>query len=357
MKTRILHFAALIILDAFLIFLYILNNHILTLMLLLLAVLLPPVSFLILRRQRRSISLTLSALHPSGDRNKPNSIRLNFRNESLFPCSVATVSLGISSRFRENDYSHEYRCYVSGRGNTTHDIPLSFSYCGCYVATVNSLKLTDFFGICSVDLVLPPKLEILVMPELIHFTDDADSLKGETEKEELYSKDEKGDDYSEIRNIREYQAGDKLQTVHWKLSAKEQTLMVKEFGSLSGDLYQIYLEEDFKELRQSDAYYDLLYSLLSLLTRQNINYSVIFPNARGTDFERLEIKTASDIDDLIIRSYYGEHTASDSLFTDYPKESGSDNVLLITTRVHNGHYIPVYNHKNMARIYRLKRER
>ena len=46
-----------------------------------------------------------------------------------------------------------------------------------------------------------------------------------------FSKYKKGDDPSEIFDVREYTDGDKIQRIHWKLSGKTGSLMVKE-GSL-----------------------------------------------------------------------------------------------------------------------------
>ncbi len=45
-----------------------------------------------------------------------------------------------------------------------------------------------------------------------------------------YSKDHKGDDPSEIFDIHEYQEGDKINRIHWKLSAKQNTTMVKDYS-------------------------------------------------------------------------------------------------------------------------------
>lgn len=52
----------------------------------------------------------------------------------------------------------------------------------------------------------------------------------EAEESTMYSKVKKGDDPSEIFDIREYQEGDKIHRIHWKLSSKRRTYMVKDFS-------------------------------------------------------------------------------------------------------------------------------
>ena len=56
--------------------------------------------------------------------------------------------------------------------------------------------------------------------------------------------DKSGDDPSEVFDIREYRQGDRLSRIHWKMTAKEEELMVKEYsrplggeGILCLDLY------------------------------------------------------------------------------------------------------------------------
>lgn len=72
-------------------------------------------------------------------------------------------------------------------------------------------------------LVLPPTKEMYLGKDKWYNETSADSDRFSTYK--------KGDDPSEIFDIREYADGDKIQRIHWKLSSKTGDLMVKE-GSL-----------------------------------------------------------------------------------------------------------------------------
>ena len=45
---------------------------------------------------------------------------------------------------------------------------------------------------------------------------------------EIYDDFHPGDDPSEIFGVREFRAGDKMQSIHWKLSAKSDDLLVRE---------------------------------------------------------------------------------------------------------------------------------
>ena len=53
---------------------------------------------------------------------------------------------------------------------------------------------------------------------------------GMSESEESQAK---GNDFAEITDVREYRPGDRIKDIHWKLSAKKETLMVKERTSVA----------------------------------------------------------------------------------------------------------------------------
>ena len=59
---------------------------------------------------------------------------------------------------------------------------------------------------------------------------------------EVYSDSEKGDDLSEIYQIREYVEGDPIHDIHWKLSAKTDNLLIKEHGKPLGCVVLIWID-------------------------------------------------------------------------------------------------------------------
>lgn len=95
----------------------------------------------------------------------------------------------------------------------------------------DDIRLVDVFGICSVKVKCAAFAEAVVSPVLyddvrIGFGEHGgDTRYGDT----AYAK--KGNDVSEIYDVRDYAAGDSLGAVHWKLSGKFGSLKSKEFGS------------------------------------------------------------------------------------------------------------------------------
>lgn len=96
---------------------------------------------------------------------------------------------------------------------------------------IKSIKIIDIFGIFSVTVPCAKFAESFVSPMLYDNVkvrvgmNATASLSGET------SVPQRGQDPSEIFDIRDYVAGDSLKAVHWKLSSKFDSLKTKEFGS------------------------------------------------------------------------------------------------------------------------------
>lgn len=88
---------------------------------------------------------------------------------------------------------------------------------------------------------LTKKVEILPECHLI-MTEITRATREFVADSELYSDSEKGDDLSEIYQIREYKEGDSIHDIHWKLSAKNNELLLKEHARPLGCVVLIWLD-------------------------------------------------------------------------------------------------------------------
>lgn len=93
------------------------------------------------------------------------------------------------------------------------------------------IALIDLFGICSVKVNCSQFAESLVSPVLYDDIQARLGVRKNTSVSGEISLPQKGNDHTEIFNIRDYIAGDSLNSVHWKLSSKFDALKAKEYGS------------------------------------------------------------------------------------------------------------------------------
>lgn len=147
---------------------------------------------------------------------------------------------------------------------------MSFSfwplYCGIVWVRMEELRTYDYFSLCSAGkdakdhmqvIVFPKPLKLNILsspPEQRELLDSAEKLVGKTE----------GGNY-ELRRIREYQPGDPIRHIHWNLSARTDSIWLKEFyhENLSAPYVTIELQGAKTGLPQRSAFYTLIYALVT----------------------------------------------------------------------------------------------
>lgn len=104
-------------------------------------------------------------------------------------------------------------------------------YCGRVLITAGRARVYDNFRLFSFDIKGRKSSQVTVLPK------PADIFLQVSERTRLfpidseeYSKARSGDDPSEVYDVREYRPGDRMSKVHWKLSARGEDLLVKEFS-------------------------------------------------------------------------------------------------------------------------------
>ena len=100
-----------------------------------------------------------------------------------------------------------------------------------YELSVKKIRVYDLTGLFYLTKRCKESASFLVLPEYfpveVRLTEGVRNFVGEAL---VYDSLRSGDDASEVFKLREFQDGDKLKNIHWKLSAKMEELMVRENG-------------------------------------------------------------------------------------------------------------------------------
>lgn len=153
--------------------------------------------------------------------------------------------------FRESKNSWEISMPLQPSGVSRVGIPLKTQHIGKYDIRCKKAAIRDLLGIVEVAVPVESDCEMTVLPRIDQeeTLETSGFLSGMSETEESR---EKGHDFSEVNDIREYVPGDKLRDIHWKLSAKQGELMVKERISVSGSqmvvLIRLSKEKEISEM-------------------------------------------------------------------------------------------------------------
>lgn len=204
-----------------------------------LLVTIPIVMFVFLLIMRSRVSVSVESKNPLAEKDSLERparavVTLSVENRNR----ILPVTKGIAKVYYENTFSGDkgkmkVRFSVDAGKKRDRRIPVVMNNCGNVAIKVKKVRIYDYVNIFAWTigkhfethdvLVLPPQKEIYLGKDRWYNETNEDS--------DRYSLYKKGDDPSEIFDIRDFADGDKIQRIHWKLSKKTGNLMVKE-GSL-----------------------------------------------------------------------------------------------------------------------------
>lgn len=115
-------------------------------------------------------------------------------------------------------------------------------YGGSYYIGIQAITIRDFFNLFSISFNAIENPKILVYPKIRELGQDNENNSLLETTESIVSKTNK--DPSIFSNVREYQAGDSLKTIHWKLSAKQGELLTKQYEGSVNSRTKIIINSD-----------------------------------------------------------------------------------------------------------------
>jgi len=166
---------------------------------------------------------------------KPISIEIHLKNPTLIPVMRLGVVLRYTYRFSSKWHNMSIVGSIDSKDKAVFKYEVISEYCGCLDFDIARLKIYGIFNLLPVTKRLGAGFQVAILPNIyetnIIIGSRTRNLVGESD---LYSKNKSGDDPSEVFKIREYLRGDKLQNIHWKITARRDVTMVKEFSQPIG---------------------------------------------------------------------------------------------------------------------------
>lgn len=199
---------------------------------------LPPVSLIWLAFMLRSFKYSQSIDRMAAAKGETVRYRLTARNRgiSLLPYIELSFYSGAANR---GDFQ-AVKLALPPRGIRVLEIPFACKYKGVCDVGVRQIRIKDFLGLFSFKQEVGKLGTLLVFPRIVPIQEFpiAFGYDGDARASGRRSR-EKADTVSEIRK---YASGDRLRSVHWKLSAKREELMVKNYEQTSGAVAELVLD-------------------------------------------------------------------------------------------------------------------
>lgn len=164
-------------------------------------------------------------------------LHIHFRRSNRIPMGVMDVTFELYNRMYGERRELKLRLIPSEKAAMKYEYPIRWEDCGAVRLSVKSVRYYDLAGLFAGSEEPEEERELLIYPAPVKVCID---LKRRPETQisgEYYDPSRKGQDVSEVADIRDYKEGDSLGSIHWKLSGKFDHLVVREFGYPSN--YQV----------------------------------------------------------------------------------------------------------------------
>lgn len=271
----------------------------------LLMLILPPVSYLLCRQSFRKLSARLSFSAAEAEKNLTVYLTIGFNNSSKFPLLHVECPLNISSPYYENRPQVTYILPAPSGNADALSLPMTFQCCGLYEAEIGTLKVYDLLHFFSFSREVNLHTRTMIFPKEKLAASYHPSFYAEG-FDEYETSVQTRNVSSNVTDIREYRPGDRLQKIHWKLSAKIDKLMVKENEAAASHQFYVLLElyrpAEHPEYLDKSVTYAYGISKELLLNRENFFFG--FYSGLRQEFLSFQIRNDSDLMQALREAYY-----------------------------------------------------
>jgi len=222
-------------------------------------------------------------------------VELRLRNPVWFLALHTQMKLAVSNTFLERQ--EILTAVLPTAAHQVNSLKLSFGAeeQGRYVISCDMLRLRDMMGFfdCKKPVSLSEEFYVLPHPGEAGRMDVTGFMEGAAEREESRYK---GNDFSQVSDVREYLPGDRLRDIHWKLSARQDTLMVKERVSAAGSEMMLLLDLT-EDAKQAEQILELAVELGQSLTGQRLPVCFLCWSRPAFQWEEYRCGTGAELEE------------------------------------------------------------
>lgn len=262
----------------------------------------------------------------AAERNECFKGSLILENRSVWPVFGGRVNL-----LWENTYTGErgkmpVAFALGSKEKKTVEFEAASSWCGGVKVWLSDWKCSDFFHLFSAKRTAEAEAYTVVMPEKQNCDFSILTREGFDMESFHYSGNRAGEDPGETYDIREYQPGDSIRQIHWKLSGKLDDTMIRE-KSFPVDDTVLILAENYqaqKNPERAETVAEVFSAVLRYFMEHKISCQAGVCDRRTGKFHLEKIRTEEDHENVLYEFLRGEkETDKPGTVKEYLKNPGT----------------------------------
>lgn len=247
--------------------------------LLICVVALPLLSILLSLRGVLGLRLGLTPSSPQLTQGEEGHWQVTVASDHPLPISRVILTLSFQNVLTGQN-TRQRICLGGLSGGVVHTLPMDLEHCGLLICQLHRVKALDFLGLFAFPVSVPNPAHALVLPAPV----PTESLP-ELPQVPSITPSPAGTPSMEDYELREYRPGDPLRTIHWKLSSKHSSLVVRE--PVKGGLRQAALTFDlFGDGERLDQVLGRVWSTSAALLRRDTPHHLLWLDPNHGQQER-----------------------------------------------------------------------
>ena len=279
------------------VFFYILYEYAFSFYLFAFLLLVPIVLFIMTVYTSRRLKIGFIDKQNTAGRSAKLPIKLRVDNRSKLPCPNLLIEIEYCNMLDGKKSVMKINTPVYPKESQIMTLTVSGIHCGTVNFRIKRCKMSDFLKLFTLKLkrscydITDTQCTLTILPEYIPLENPISNYSDMGLETDEFSKTQKGDDPSEIFDIRDYVDGDKLNRIHWKLSAKQDKTMVKDYSLPISNSILIMLDlvkpkNSTDELARFDTLLETVASFSNYLLENAVPHRIYFyNNANGRSIE------------------------------------------------------------------------
>lgn len=245
------------------------------------------------------------------DQQIPTKVVIN--NPTIFPAISGTIVFSIKHSYYGEESIKKMEIPISANGESRYILPIASKYCGCVKTQLKQIKIRDFLGFLEWKKDVNKECDGYVFPYLEDVeTKIMDNSMVIKESPITYERSYENEEEWELR---EYQPGEKLQLVHWKLYGKTEELLVKQFKNSRLEDKKLLFELYDDKNGSLDAMLTYVFGICSSLLRNNEAFYLCWFSMTDQRIKERKIDGEVDLETAFIEVYY-ENSYEEMYFQD-----------------------------------------
>ncbi len=271
------------------------NDYILA-VLLAAVIIMPVISVILFYKTYKKTIIKITDFPVNAGREADILFKIAIKNPSFYPMGDMKIKMNVKNMFYGNE--KEYILNVPDVPFKTNEITWKFKslYCGCITVDITEVEVRDFLGMARKKFPYHEQKTLIILPVSKEASIDMQALSpGDGDESEVQYK--KGTDVSDISEIRPYEPGDSLQSVHWKLTARYDDWMVKEYSMPFTNrlclVLELYNNPDIPG--EMDSVLEAYMGYALFLINNGREFYMVWHNSESMENVIREIQTENDI--------------------------------------------------------------